>query len=227
MSVGWLRSLGSVPFLPEPPGGSGPHRCEPHPCESTFGRRGRLEGWNDQNIRPSAMSISRFCGWATFPSRGSGAPISTHLTKSAITPAGKFRVRRHLKGLVPNGGNEQALFHLAGHGRRSTFASFSDSFPRVEPQFPLQFAFPGRLGGMASIAPLNKHGPNLRFEELPPFRRGFFSKGSGERKVGEEQAEPRRTSIRFMGGNFDLGPAGLSWKDEYSLMHWSEEIPLF
>ena len=33
---------------------------------------------------PAAMSIVRFAGSLTFPSRGSGAPMSIHLTKSAI-----------------------------------------------------------------------------------------------------------------------------------------------
>ena len=48
--------------------------------------------WKDQCLRPSSMSIIRLPppAFATVCSRGSGAPISIHFLKFAITSSGSF-----------------------------------------------------------------------------------------------------------------------------------------
>ena len=46
-------------------------------------------GWKAQNLRPFSMSISHFATLAG-ASRGSGAPIAIHFSKSAITASGSL-----------------------------------------------------------------------------------------------------------------------------------------
>ncbi len=57
-------------------------------------------GTNAQKVRPFSMSTSYFLVTAAFPSRGSGAPIFTHASKSART----------LSGSLPFGGIAVSLF---------------------------------------------------------------------------------------------------------------------
>jgi hypothetical protein len=54
----------------------------------TLGVVGFCTGWKAQYFRPLSMSIAAGFQSAACVSRGSGAPISTHFSKSAITPAG-------------------------------------------------------------------------------------------------------------------------------------------
>src|SRR5262245_29430132 len=61
-----------------------------HAASFTGGAGVFLGATNDQNERPFSMSMTYFGAAGAAPSRGSGAPILTHASKSAITWSGSF-----------------------------------------------------------------------------------------------------------------------------------------
>src|SRR5262245_41808059 len=61
-----------------------------HAASFTAGGEVFLGGTNDQKERPFSTSTTYLCACAAaLPSRGSGAPIFTHVSKSAITLSGR------------------------------------------------------------------------------------------------------------------------------------------
>ena len=126
---------------------------------------GGFSGWNDQNLRPSSMSISRRGGLAL--ARVGRAHLDP-LLEIRDHRVGQLLLRRHLRVVigVADRRHQQALSRLAGDERRAAVAALPDALARVEQQPALDLL---RVRRVALVALVHQHRANALLEKRHSF----------------------------------------------------------